>query len=216
MIKRNSVSKEIASILEKNNQGIKLDIGCGASKQPGFVGLDIRPFPGVDIVQDLEKFPWPLPDESVSFAMTSHVVEHINPGRVDPRLVGLVQLLTEKKLITEREVNQYIGEVDSFSIFCRFMEEVWRILKPDGQFAIAMPYGFSQGMLQDPTHVNARNQNTWRYFDPLDPSGLYRFYELAPWERLAVSYSEVGNMEIALRKRRDHPSYHKDHKIHYH
>ena len=73
--------KAVEKILKENNLGIKLDIGCGANKQPGFVGMDIRPEAGVDIVQDLEKFPWPLPDNSVSFATCSHVMEHINPAQ---------------------------------------------------------------------------------------------------------------------------------------
>ena len=69
----------IARILKENEQGIKIDIGCGANKQPGFVGIDIRKLPGVDIVQDMEKFPWPLPDRCANLAVASHVVEHIDP-----------------------------------------------------------------------------------------------------------------------------------------
>lgn len=70
---------EIAEILKRHNQGIKLDIGCGANKQPGFVGIDNRKLPGVDIVQDVEKFPWPLPDGCANLAVASHLVEHIDP-----------------------------------------------------------------------------------------------------------------------------------------
>ena len=64
--------------------------------------------------------------------------------------------------------------------FINFMNEVWRVLKPDGQFAIAMPYATSPGMYQDPTHCNFCNERTWLYFDPLDPveSGLYKFLSL--------------------------------------
>lgn len=62
-------------------QGIRLDIGCGENKQPGWVGLDIRPLKGVDIVHDLEDLPWPLQDECVVVALCSHVVEHINPHK---------------------------------------------------------------------------------------------------------------------------------------
>jgi len=69
---------DIQSLLNQQS-GIRLDIGCGANKNPGFVGMDIRPLPDVDIVQDVEEFPWPLPDESVLMAVCSHVVEHINP-----------------------------------------------------------------------------------------------------------------------------------------
>ncbi len=72
----------IAKILKEHNLGIKLDIGCGENKAgDDFVGLDIRPGKGVDIVQDIELFPWALPDECVSFAIANHVVEHINPAK---------------------------------------------------------------------------------------------------------------------------------------
>ena len=71
--------ERITLLLKQNEQGIKLDIGCGANKQPGFVGLDYRKLPGVDIVQDVEKFPWPLPDQCANLAVASHLVEHIDP-----------------------------------------------------------------------------------------------------------------------------------------
>lgn len=58
---------------------IKLDIGCGGNKQDGFTGIDSRELPGVDIIWNLELFPWPLDEGSVSVAVASHVVEHIKP-----------------------------------------------------------------------------------------------------------------------------------------
>ena len=59
------------------NAAIRLDLGCGANKQPGFVGMDIRALPGVDIVHDVEDIPWPLPDGCCMAIMASHLVEHI-------------------------------------------------------------------------------------------------------------------------------------------
>ena len=56
-----------------------LDIGCGENKMPGFVGMDARPLPGVEIVHNWNDFPWPLPDESSVTVIASHVVEHVNP-----------------------------------------------------------------------------------------------------------------------------------------
>lgn len=71
----------IKGLLKAKNQGVKLDIGCGANKQgKDWIGLDYRKLPGVDIIQDLEKFPWPLPDNCATLAVASHVVEHINPA----------------------------------------------------------------------------------------------------------------------------------------
>jgi len=64
-----------------DHAAVDLDIGCGANKQPGFIGMDIRPLPGVDIVHDVEVYPWPLPNDCVRRAVCSHLVEHINPHK---------------------------------------------------------------------------------------------------------------------------------------
>lgn len=64
-----------------NKRGIQLNIGCGKDIKPGWVGIDILPLPGVDIVWDLETTPWPLDDESVVIATASHVLEHITPHK---------------------------------------------------------------------------------------------------------------------------------------
>jgi predicted SAM-dependent methyltransferase len=54
-----------------------LDIGCGQSKTPGAVGIDILPAPGVDIVHDLNKLPWPLEANRFETIICSHVLEHL-------------------------------------------------------------------------------------------------------------------------------------------
>ena len=59
--------------------GILLDVGCGAAKQPNFVGLDKVRYPGVDIVHDLETFPYPLKDNSCLTIIAKQVVEYIRP-----------------------------------------------------------------------------------------------------------------------------------------
>lgn len=74
-----SKRKTIDEIIK--DAGIRLDIGGGDTPQPGFINMDYRDLPSVDIVWDIEETPWPLPDESVSMAMASHVLEHINPHK---------------------------------------------------------------------------------------------------------------------------------------
>lgn len=64
-----------------SKRGIMLDVGCGNDKHEGCVGLDIRKLPGVDIVHDMEKTPYPLEDESCLSIIARHVVEHINPHK---------------------------------------------------------------------------------------------------------------------------------------
>jgi len=61
------------------SQGILIDLGCGENKQKGFVGIDARDVEGVDIVHDLEVFPWPLHDECALTVIASHLIEHIKP-----------------------------------------------------------------------------------------------------------------------------------------
>ena len=62
-----------------NKSKLKLDIGCGENRQEGFIGMDQRDLPTVDILQDIEKFPWPLGDCSCEILVASHIVEHIKP-----------------------------------------------------------------------------------------------------------------------------------------
>lgn len=76
--------------LLKQSSGIRLDIACGGNKQPGFVGIDVRPLETVDIIHDLEVYPWPLPDACVLTAVCSHFVEHINPAKF-----GIVNFFNE-------------------------------------------------------------------------------------------------------------------------
>lgn len=149
-------------------RGIILDVGCGASKQPGAVGMDAQELPGVDFVHSWNEFPWPFEDESVLTIVASHVIEHVNPAD---------------------------------GHFLRWMDECHRVLKPGGQLAAVLPYGGSRGYWQDPTHSNGCNEDTWRYFDPEDPSGFYRFYRPKPWKLEHCTFHHNGNMEIVMRKR---------------
>ena len=157
--------------LISENQGIFLDIGCGEYKQKGFIGMDIRDLPGVDIVWDVEEYPWPLPDECVKTAMASHLVEHINPHKGG---------------------------------FLQFMDEVWRVMKVGGEFAIATPHGSSQGYLQDPTHCNPCNEATWDYFCPERVTDygvvLWSIYRPKPWRIKALAGHPAGNIEVVLIK----------------
>lgn len=146
--------------------GIRLDIGCGENKQDkDWIGIDSRSLPGVDIVHDLEVFPYPLPDECCLTIVGSHIIEHIKPWL-------------------------------TISLF----NELWRIMKPGGQLALATPYAGSPGFWQDPTHCNGFNEITFQYFDPDYP--LYAIYKPKPW-KLAPGFpvwQVTGNLEILMTK----------------
>lgn len=145
--------------------GIMLDVGCGDNKQTGFVGMDKRDLKGVDIVHDLESFPYPLKDESCLTIIGSHIVEHIKPW-----------------------------------LMIDFMNELWRIMKVQGQLALSTPYAGSAGYWQDPTHCNGCSEATWQYFDPR--FDLFSIYKPKPW-CVEVGYpcwQVTGNLEILMRK----------------
>lgn len=65
--------------MTKAQAAVRLDVGCGAKREPGWVGMDGRALPGVDIVHDIEDLPWPVSDNSCSIVQLSHVWEHIKP-----------------------------------------------------------------------------------------------------------------------------------------
>ena len=56
---------------------IKLDLACGQTKEKGWIGIDIAKTKGVDIVHDLEVYPWPIEDESVSEIKCIMYIEHV-------------------------------------------------------------------------------------------------------------------------------------------
>jgi SAM-dependent methyltransferase len=191
-------------VLLNEKSGIMLDIGCGANKQNGFVGIDVRDLPEVDIVWDVLKFPWPLGNESVVQAMCSHLVEHIPPFGPDPKLLDLIRLLLDKRIISEDEIKEYLGDIRYKPAFVAFMDEVWRVLKPSGTFAIACPHGFSSGFLQDPTHCNEVSEATWAYFDPYENKTnglLWSIYQPKPWAIDFIHWSPEANIEVILKKR---------------
>lgn len=59
------------------SEPLKIDLGCGKNKMPGFIGVDSLAFEGVDVVTDLTKR-WPWDDNSVDEANSSHFLEHLD------------------------------------------------------------------------------------------------------------------------------------------
>lgn len=173
------MKQDIKKLLQEHTQGIKLDLGCGDNKNQGFVGMDYRKLPGVDIVQDLEKFPWPLPDECASLAVCSHVVEHLNPhGGVFLRFMDEVW-----------RVLKYGGQ---------FM-----IATP---YAGSMGY-FQDPTHCNP--CNEMTWEYFDPLSPMTKGGLYSIYRPKPWKIVENMWRNTGNMEVLLEKRRPDKSYEK-------
>lgn len=74
---------------------LKLDLGCGDRKTPGYKGVDKFKTKSTDFVVDLLQFPWPWADGEVEEAVCSHFFEHI-PGSDRPRFMDELHRVLKK------------------------------------------------------------------------------------------------------------------------
>lgn len=77
LIYHNEKPSEFLSI-EKAN-GILLDISPIPTKQPKFLGMANRKHPNVEVLHDLEDFPWPFKNDSVHILMGHNIIQKIKP-----------------------------------------------------------------------------------------------------------------------------------------
>lgn len=196
----NKLSKELKKKLEES-KFLSLDVGCGAFKRKGAVGMDAKQYNGVDVVHDLTLFPWPIPSSSCGLITANHLLEHIPKTGCPSQVAALVDLLVKRKVISKKDVGDYIGETNILSYLMRFMDECWRVMKVDGQLAMVLPYAGSIGFYQDPSHAAPITEATFFYFDPEHDSKVWHVYKPKPWKIELNTYQVNGNLEVVLSKR---------------
>jgi hypothetical protein len=57
---------------------MKLNLGAGTDILPGWVNHDIAALPGIDVVHDLNQYPWPWADGSVQEIKAFDLLEHLD------------------------------------------------------------------------------------------------------------------------------------------
>ncbi len=62
---------------------MRLDLGCGLRRDPGYISVDVAASLEPDFVWDLERFPWPWDDDSAEEIRMLHVLEHLGQ---DPKV----------------------------------------------------------------------------------------------------------------------------------
>jgi hypothetical protein len=70
---------------------MKLNLGCGTRKFPGWLNVDSNAACEPDQVVDLEKIPWPWPSDYADEVLLSHVLEHL--GSTPSRYLEIIQEL---------------------------------------------------------------------------------------------------------------------------
>jgi SAM-dependent methyltransferase len=117
-----------------------LVVGSGRDFKPEFFNVDINEAWGPDAVLDIS-----APDV-------------IDTSLETERFGAVVLAEGSFDGIIANHVLEHIPEL------CRAMTNCLRLLRPGGQFQIQVPYDLSLGAWQDPTHVHAFNENSWRYY----------------------------------------------------
>lgn len=56
----------------------KLNLGCGPKRMEGCLNVDVSPRAASDLTVDLEKFPWPFPDDHFDEIYAFDVIEHLS------------------------------------------------------------------------------------------------------------------------------------------
>jgi SAM-dependent methyltransferase len=122
-----------------------LDLGCGGKPKNPFnadevYGIDVRDDVDAKVYRsDLVVEPIPFPDDTFEYVTAHDFLEHI------PRLLYV-------------PTRRYP--------FVELMNEVWRVLKPGGQFYSFTPAFPHAPAWRDPTHVNIITDETFPlYFD---------------------------------------------------
>ena len=122
-----------------------LDLGCGGKPRNPFKastlwGVDIASSAQSQIIRaDLTQEPIPFPDDSMDFITAFDFIEHV------PRVVYLPNVRYP---------------------FIELMNEIHRVLKPDGFFLSHTPVFPFSACFTDPTHVNPITSETFSlYFD---------------------------------------------------
>ena len=83
---------------------MKLNLGSGSKRIEGYINVDKYDTFKPDIVHDLEKFPYPFENNSVTHVLLSHVLEHLgqNPDVFNSIIKELYRICVNKAFIDIR------------------------------------------------------------------------------------------------------------------
>ncbi len=165
--------------IQRGQSSQSLDLGCGGKPRNPFQasslwGVDIAPGTQSQIVQaDLTQDPIPFNDSSMDFITAFDFIEHI------PRVVYLPSVRYP---------------------FIELMNEIHRVLKPDGFFLSHTPVFPFSACFTDPTHVNLITSETFSlYFDDERQWGrMYGFHG----SFTMVNQALVGTHLLSLMQKR--------------
>lgn len=144
---------------------MKLDLGCGTKCRPGFIGVDVRPFPGVEVVCDLAA------RETIVQCGFAHEGEPliVDGNRLQPIMPSHRTIERFKpwpwadNSIEEAYASHFVEHLDAPARI-HFVNELYRILVPGGTATIITPHWCSNRAYGDLTHVFPPVAESWYYY----------------------------------------------------
>jgi len=128
---------------------VKVDLACGdRKKSEDYIGVDIAKTEAVDIIHDLNIFPWPFEDNSVDEVFCSHYIEHIPHKDAYSEIKSVLNKCTS----FEEFKRAFLDKGPEKDGLIKFFDELYRILKPGGKAELIAPYYTSVRSFGDPTH----------------------------------------------------------------
>lgn len=84
----------------KNNKAklTKLNLGCGFKRLDGYINVDMEKADHVDVVANLDKFPWPFKDSSAEYILLDNTLEHLE--HVDRSMKEIHRILKPGGVVT--------------------------------------------------------------------------------------------------------------------
>ena len=116
---------------------MKLNLGCGRNIRAGYVNLDKVELDGVDVVHDLNTFPYPFDDNRFDEIYCSHVLEHVNDlVKVVEELHRITKLYGRIKVIAPYFASQGAFNDPTHNIF--FTYRTFKFFSSDGYYTNAV------------------------------------------------------------------------------
>lgn len=145
-----------------DEEKVKINLGCGFKKVPGYINIDNRQECKPDRLLNIAKNGLKgFDDNSVDEVRAYDFLEHVPPDNV-------------------------------FFV----MDEIWRVLKPDGRFEHFTPSTDGRGAFQDPTHRSWWNKNSWWYWDRIEEHRLYSPKAMFRREELRDIRTDIENQVV--------------------
>lgn len=135
---------------------IKLDIGCGTAKKPGFVGIDAIAFAGVDHGVRLGVKPW-VTEIKAGDAVPDYLEAHDESA-------GRYRF--KDNVVEEAHCSHVIEHLTNFNDKwerVHFFNELYRVMAPGAKCQLIWPHWCSSRYYGDPTHGESMSEFAMYY-----------------------------------------------------